>query len=187
MSKDRAKRKAKIILGGIIVMLMITSVIGFMSSFRGTKYRYRGFKFIIENDRYWIKVNDQKVGFHFSPEDVERIPAEGIENLKSTRMIYISFNATSDQYLDLARFDLQKKCSLIGIYSVQGSGFKDTGFPYVDCENATEYVPVVFFTLGNETKIFKKGGNCIIAQAENSRDFLRLENRIVYELFGIIE
>jgi len=188
MIKEKQKRKAKVLLGMLIAVIMTTSIIGFMSGFRGTRYRYKDFKFIFENDMYWIKINNQKIGFHFSPDNVEKIPAEGLENIKSTRMVYISFNTTPNQHLDLARLDLQEKLDLIGIYSIQGSAAANNTFlPQIDCNNATQYVPVIMFTLGNETKIFKTDQNCIIAQARTGIDFLRLKDRIIYETYGIIK
>ena len=68
------------------------------------------------------------------------------------------------------------------------SGFTtpQNNFPVLSCDDATEFVPVVYFKSGNFTKISLEN-NCILAEAAAHADVIRLKDRLVYGILGIIQ
>ena len=57
--------------------------------------------------------------------------------------------------------------------------------PIIACDDATPLIPVIYFVESNETKIYKQE-NCIIAEADTSVDVIRIKDRLLYGIHGII-
>jgi len=180
-------------MGGFIILIMVASAIGYMWS-GGEEFRYKDFRFKrSESSNLWYsEINGQQVSFYSLPPDAGHVNVtEGvISTISGTKMIYITFdpNQTDLTYLDLTRFDLSENLpKYFDIYAVSGMTANYTGYalPIVTCENATAFLPVVYLKRGNKTEVYFEG-NCIIAEAATSSDFIRIRDRIMYGLFGII-
>ena len=59
-------------------------------------------------------------------------------------------------------------------------------FPIITCDDATESIPVIYFRGANQTAIYEEA-NCIIAEAKREADFLRIKDRLIFGVFGVIE
>ena len=58
--------------------------------------------------------------------------------------------------------------------------------PVITCADATPTVPVLYFQRTNETKVYREG-SCIILEAATDFDLLRLKDRILYGIFGVMK
>lgn len=59
-----------------------------------------------------------------------------------------------------------------------------SGVPQVTCENATDSTGVLFMTFGDETKL-EQDGNCIILQAVNDSDMMKIANKLIFVALDI--
>lgn len=57
--------------------------------------------------------------------------------------------------------------------------------PIITCEDATPVVPIIYFKQSNQTKVSLEE-NCIIVEARNNIDILRIKDRLLYSMLGII-
>lgn len=177
----------------VIALLMVSSIIGLMwsqSPLPTTKYK--GHVLTAKNNMWWIKVNSHEIGFNFHPSDVENITMDAAikEKLLNTLMIYITFDPENPpKYIDSVRFEISSALQSKGIY-VESSTIKeseDYALPVIDCSNATKFVPVVKFEPSEKNKtILILEDNCIIAQAKDDADIIKLKDRLLYSMFGII-
>jgi hypothetical protein len=51
---------------------------------------------------------------------------------------------------------------------------------------SSAYVPVIYFKYGNSTRI-DFDNNCIIAEASSNVDFVRVKDRMLYEMLGVVK
>jgi len=58
-------------------------------------------------------------------------------------------------------------------------------FPVITCDDASDFVPVVYFKGSNTTNVYVEN-SCIIAEASNPADIIRIKDRLVYGILGII-
>jgi hypothetical protein len=58
--------------------------------------------------------------------------------------------------------------------------------PIITCDNATFYVPVIYFKKSNQTVISLEN-NCIIAEAYRGEDLVKVKDRLLYSIFGVIK
>ena len=71
---------------------------------------------------------------------------------------------------------------------IQSGKTKNTttyNLPIITCDNATEFVPVIYFKDSNITK-FTLENNCIIGESNSREGFLALKDRLLYALFDVI-
>jgi hypothetical protein len=75
----------------------------------------------------------------------------------------------------------------LNIYVTSGvlNKTEEYNFPVINCENATEEMPVLKFIFSNETRVYSDG-NCVIAEAQSEQEMLAISDRIRYGLFGVI-
>ena len=57
--------------------------------------------------------------------------------------------------------------------------------PIITCENATQYIPVIYLKEGNDTNFFLQK-ECIIAESKSKEGFIALKDLIIYTIFDII-
>ena len=58
-------------------------------------------------------------------------------------------------------------------------------YPIITCDNATEFIPVIYLKKGEETQIYTEG-NCIIAEAAFEQAFIALKDKLMYTILGIL-
>ena len=177
-----------------IVMIMIGTSFSFVFfGFSGTSevVKYNDLKFIKKTDRWEAKINDRYAAFSFLPSDVENIPSLN----DSTKMLQDKFeidttydqNSTYKETIALANYQMGLTLANYNIFIRQGMALNNTfNLPIIRCTDATPQVPVVYFREGNSTIIYSKG-NCIIAEANSNQEFIRIKDRLVYSILGVIK
>lgn len=178
----------------IIVFIMTASTLGYMwsGSDEFTEYEYNGVGFVTTGNNWIAKINKNEVKFDYHPLDVAdiNISNEIIDKINNTRMIYLTFDP-DDPYLSViskARLDLNDiMWTNFQIYAEGGimKNVSEYALPVITCKNATAFIPVLYFKEGNETSVIEEN-NCIFFKAESENDILRLKDRMLYALFGII-
>ena len=173
---------------------MVLSGLGYMvgQGEGDTRMRYNDFKFIQGQNSWYTEVDSRTYQFTYHPLDLEDMAVEpgSIEALKNAKMIYLTFDPESEivSAVEVARMELEQELRSIGIFlvtSVTGNSSLYTNFPKVTCDNATAFVPVIYFTESNTTGI-SMNGNCVKLSVIDEYGIPALKDRLLYGLFGIM-
>lgn len=195
-AREKKKDNKKVWLVGIFMaVIMVTSIIGFMVGENSDQTKtYNGIKFYRTNTGWEAKINNKMIQFNLLPEEVQEINISNtiIEQLKTTKMVQITFNpnAAHAQETAWAQYQLQQTINnALNSYATIGLTELPVNITYagsiITCQNATQYVPVIMMTYGEETKI-TKSNNCIIFEAQSTYDMYAVKDRLVYGLLGIL-
>ena len=171
---------------------MTSSILGFVwTNITTDNYSYKGYKFKLQGDYFVVYINGQKINTNYLPNDIENIEMDEEVKLKikENPMFYISFDIDSKniEYIDKSRFELTNELQKINIHIISGKTNNSINYniPIITCENATNYVPVIYLKDSNTTK-FSLQDDCIIAESDSREGFIALKDLIIYTVFDII-
>lgn len=194
MPKEEKKSKLPLVITIFIAFLMLTSVIGYLGFGSDvTVTKYNGFKVREFGNHVDLKIDGKYVPFTTHPADAASVDMDPavMDALKGAKQVYLTFNPaqTQDylQHIDYNRFEFANQLTQFNIYVIQGvtQSMPSAALPQITCNNATQFIPVIEFREAEDTKITKEG-NCIILEALEPSDFLRLRERIIYGFYGVI-
>tara|TARA_Y100000310_G_scaffold343214_1_gene449830 strand:+ start:1699 stop:2280 length:582 start_codon:yes stop_codon:yes gene_type:complete len=191
----KENNKSKIIWAAFIGFIMISSVFGVM--FFGftnleEKKEYKGAIFTRINNGFTTKINKKQVPFSYFPTEVENIniDQEAITRIKNTAEVDMTYNPNSiySQQIALIQYNIEPILrDFFNIYTRKGFTTNNSyNIPIIDCSQSTPNVPVLYFKESNTTRVYLEN-DCIIAEASKGNEFLRIADRILYGMFGIIE
>ena len=193
-----AKEKKKWGLIAFIVLIMIGTTFSFVFfgfSPGNDVVRYNGIKFVDNgnpaNGKLWIaKINGNEAAFSFLPGEVETISSSGDFSRMLQNKLEIDVtsdsNSTYKEAIALAEHQMSLTLNAYNVYLRQGFATNNTfNLPVITCNDAASNIPVVYFKHGNSTGIHIDG-NCVIAEASSNADFIRLKDRLLYGIFGVI-
>ncbi len=186
--KHEKKNKMGIWVIILIVVLMLTSTIGYVFK-GGSKEKYNDFSFSRTDDgRWYTKINGKQFAFNYFPSDLESInlSSEIIDKIKNTNMVYFTHDPENHYSGDIALLK-EMFWPYFQIYADNGLTLNNTfNLPVIDCDNATTALPVIYFKESNQTG-FYLDNNCIICELRPGEDFTALKERLLYSLFGVME
>jgi hypothetical protein len=194
MRRYRQKEsKKQTIIVIFIAFIMVTSIIGFIfvSSPSGGKLKFNKFTFVKKGNLWSTSVNKKEALFNYYPAEVVDINLDPLIKEKVMNTLEVdstySFNNTFVGSVELALFQLETDLNFhFGKFLRKGLIINNSfNLPIITCNDSTEIIPVLYFKESNETKIYLEE-NCIIAEAKNGIDFLRIKDRLMYGLLGII-
>ena len=175
---------------GITMVFSVFGVIffGFGAGSSGT-VKYNGLKFTDKGNFWSVNVNGREALFTYLPDELALINVENaaIEKLKNVVQIDATsqFNDTLAEPIALAQFQMGTTLSNFDIFVRNGFTAEQQNFPVITCEDATQFVPAIYFKESNITDVHMEN-NCIIAEAANAADVIRLKDKLVYGILGII-
>ena len=192
MRKDKSQRNKKIMVY-FMAFVMVGSVFGVIFFGGGTfqnKYEYNDLEFVQQRDLWITKLNNKEAAFNYLPYDVANINLSNDIKSRLTNLIEIDvtseFNNSFKEHIALAEHQMALTLSSFDIYVRRGFTTKNEfGLPVITCQDSTQNVPVIYFIEGNETRVYLKN-DCIISESKNGFDFLRIKDRILYQILGII-
>lgn len=189
MRKEKKSRWGAILVF-LIAFIMISSVIGFLYGGETDTFKYKGLKFKRTQTQWYAAINNQKLTFDYFPSEVEQInlSREIITSLLNKPEIDTTseINDTFSEEIALAQYNMALTLNNLNIYTRRGFTANSTfNLPVLTCKDATLAVPIIYFRQSNETKITMEN-NCIIAEARNNIDILRIKDRLLYSILGII-
>ena len=184
---------SKKIIGYFIGIIMVFSAFGVVffgfSAGSGGTVKYNGFKFIDKGNFWSVNVNGREALFTYLPDEVSFINASAgaIDRLKNVVQIDSTseFNDTLAEPIALAQFQMGTALFNFNIFVRSGFTSEHQNFPVITCGDATQFVPVIYFRESNATNVHIEG-NCVIAEAANAADAIRLKDRLVYGILGVI-
>ena len=182
------KKNVKILWAVFILVIMVSSVIGFMyqpdetNEINDGSVSYNGFKFVNNNDLWILEKDGQSYYFTNLPEDVKgiEIPQILIQNQKQYFMYdYKDLQNNLGVISEKLRLVLSGK----GVTVVNACIKEEdcpADWPIKDCSNDGFY-----FKISNESKVYKEN-KCYVLQGSLS-DINKEVDKINYIIFGVFE
>ena len=194
MKGRKEKKRFWIILFMVVIMIGTSfSFVFFGFSPAEGKVKYGNFLFtLFPNDNIWVaRVSGQDAAFSFLPKEVEGInmSLELISKLQGKLEIDATYdiNSTHKESIALAYHQLGLTLAAYGVYLRQGFTSNNTfNLPVIRCSDATANVPVIYFRHANSTKIYSEN-SCIIAEAPSGIGFIRIKDRLLYGMLGVMK
>ena len=196
MLKHKKKEKRffnkKNIVGLFIAFIMVSSLLAMWEG--GVVEKYNGFKIKTDGRTLQTKINGEWIDFEYTPSALEEmdVSQEAMLTLKNSNMIYFTFDPDDKliKEIELTRMVLGESLEKdFNIYTPSGVTEQIEPYetlPLIDCNNATSFIPVMYFKYLNETKITMED-NCIYVYSQSGTEFAALVERIKYGLYGVIE
>jgi hypothetical protein len=185
-SKERHKKShKKLIWAGIIVLILVSSALGYMWQGGGGESGgnvYGGYEFVKTESGWASYINGQYVGFDYLPDELEEIEFDVFPIIKSKA--YLAFDASEkDSNVDYSIRKLAGVLTLVGIKPVLSCYEEENcpDIPLVDCDNE---FPVIKFKKGDEVKVTKEG-SCLIIEGDTI-GMSKAVDRLSYSLLGIM-
>ena len=190
--KDRIRKRDQLMVY-FIAGIMVSSIFGVMFygfTEQGGKATYGKYKFK-QNPKGWItKIDGNELLFTYNPNQVGDIELSDEVKLKissSQLIVTSSFEDEAVEAIALAQFDMAEVGSVSEVYLTVGfTDYETEIMPMIGCENATQFVPVIYFKSSNETKVSLEG-NCIVAESKTNDGFLVIKDRLLYYILGIMD
>jgi len=154
--------------------------------------KYGNFKFTqTQSGGYATDIDGKNYVFTDYPGYVDKIniSGEAISGLIGKKMVYLTYdpNQTGVEEIATVQYQLQNELNSIGVFSRNAfTKPNDYHLPIITCANATQYVPVIEFRESNETRL-DYGNQCYVLHAAYSEDFVRLKDRLLFGIMGIIK
>lgn len=191
--KNKRETNAKIMVF-FMAFIMIGSVFGvifFGYNQQENKVKYNKVEFIQKEDLWSARINSKEAVFNYLPTDVEDIEIEDDVSNRLASLVEIDptseINNSFKEYIALAQHQMILTLNNFNIYVRSGfTAENEFNMPIITCKDSTSEVPVVYFIESNQTKIYLEN-NCIIAEGNDGFDFLRIKDRLLYSLLGILE
>ena len=191
--KDKKEKKRWGLILFIVFIMIGTSVsfVFFGFSPAAERVKYNGFSFV-NNGNIWIaEINGREAAFSFLPKEIESInmPYDALQRLQNKFEIDVTYdlNSTYKESIALAHHQMGLTLATYNIFVRKGFTTNNTfNLPIITCDNATINVLVVYFRHGNATNI-NINNNCIIAEASANADFIKIKDRLLYGILGVMK
>ncbi len=182
-------KKAKYIIGGVIIFIMVSSILGIIGSEGSGKIKFGDYSFkITDRGTYELKIQNVPFEFHFLPSSFTNNSFSGIEVIQGKKVVYTTSDPLSDIAQDIAETEYLLGTNLIKLgirpipsYTLEGVSKR----PVITCLNSTPENPVIYLEQRDETAI-KPFGNCLKITAKTRYEFFAVKDWIVYKLLGIL-
>jgi len=189
--EPKKRMSSKAILSIVLAGIMAVSIIGFVSTniiSPTTEYNDIQFR---QTPAGWVaEINEEEMLFTNHPLDVEHLnlSVEAAAALRDAKIIYVT-SAVDDslrESISQTMYDLIPAFQKKNIYAVL-SFTENTTYnkPVVTCSNATAFVPVLYFRNSTTTQITNQN-NCIIAEANAPINMIKIRDRLMYAVLGVI-
>ena len=187
--KKQKKNYGAITISVFIVVIMIMSILCYIfADTTSSSATYKNAKFIRTNQGWRAEHEEKTYLFSFLPQDVEQIevPDINLNNILEIDMTY-EVNSSAKQGIAQSIFEISNVIAQNNIFVRTGfTGNNSFGLPIIRCDDSTQFVPVFYYVLSNESKISKEG-NCLILEGRDDSSFLPLADRLAYKIIGIMD
>ncbi|MFH1642919.1 MAG: hypothetical protein ABIC04_08555 [Nanoarchaeota archaeon] len=190
----KKKLDTKKVMVYFIAFIMISSIFGIIfSGYRQqtVSMEYNGYTFLRQDNKWVMNLNNNLVSFDYYPEEVEslNISPEIVSMLTNTFEIDATSepNSTYKDTIAVVEYEMINFLSdNVNLYLRTGfTEENDYGLPIITCADSTPRVPVIYFKKSNITKV-SLDRYCVVAEARDDFGFLRIKDRLLYTILGII-
>ncbi|MBT3463916.1 hypothetical protein HOD20_04335 [archaeon] len=196
--KKKKQERVKVFFGIFVTVIMITSLGGFFvnnqNSSDGTLVTIDGKEYSFVPNQRSFSVKSEFIGgdveMFFYPSDLQSIdfPDAIGKKLFGAPSVIIAFNPDEEDLSYQNSFRIQMNDDFIKARKNIHNGVTNFSvqypFPLFNCENATDYEPVIILKNSNITKIYESD-NCITIEANNA-EYFKIRDIIAQYIFGFI-
>jgi len=199
-----------LIFAGILVILFLGLVIvpKLIAKAKINKYKYNNFEFVKDEDGFWITVvqkEDQPyyIPFYYHPLELEDIPVEKdlrakfFEIRDNNGSIFITLDPDSESNkiviagveisrITGGRYDLLNVPTRSAFIKPPTEIASETNIPIITCMHASDKTMVIWLTL-SDINIAYSNGYCVILEAKTYDDMIRVADRLMFHLLGIMD
>jgi len=192
MREKKEKKRIGLLVFIIIIMVGTSfSVFLYGGAPQSEVVKYNGIRFKGDGSIWKAKINGHEAAFTFLPEEAKPIsmPEDAGSRLEGRFEIDTTSDANSSFKEAIALAQHQMGLTLSAYNSYLRNGFtanNSFNMPIISCQKATQAVPVVYFRHGNSTNIHLEK-DCIVAEASSNSEFIRVKDRLVYGMLGVIK
>jgi len=192
------KEKTKRIINITFLLLFVGSLIigfsfpGFVSLGGEEKQRFGRFTFVRQGVQWSTYINNKQALFDYLPGDVLDIQplTEHIVTLILGRYEIDTTSGVNDTYREAISYSQYELANMMnfhyGTYVRIGMSANNSfNLPVITCNESTDILPVLYLRESNQTSIYTIG-NCLIGEASSAQDIVRVKDRLLYSLLGII-
>ena len=189
--KQKNNKRLNTFMAIFIAVIMVSSIAGMMWGDTDSQLSYNDHKFKRTDNQIYTKIAGETYFFYYFPTDLESLNTsnELKSEIANLQMFYLTFDPDSESlpYIENARFDLSNDLAKTEFFFANAKTKESELYelPIITCENATSFVPVIYFKDGERTGFFKEG-NCIIAESKTKEGFLALKDKLLYIILGIM-
>jgi len=152
---------------------------------------------------YVTYLNDDKkyipkyIPFRYGPKSLENIPVEsGINNkLLNKKFIYITRDPNVTSEITLASIEIAKVIGTAdyGVFKIPTKGaitrpisnVNPDDIPIITCGDADKETGVILLSIGSENSIYS-AGECVVVESKNNSEIIKVADRLVYNLLGVM-
>ncbi|MBI2124551.1 hypothetical protein HYT92_02055 [Candidatus Pacearchaeota archaeon] len=191
MKGRKEKRKWGLIIFIVFIMIGTTfSFVFFGFQPQSDVVKHNGMKFVRYADRWEAEINGKRAAFSFLPAEITDLNASDdfskmLQNKIEIDVTYDS-NDTYKESIALAQHQMGLVLSQYGVFMRKGFINNNTfNVPVITCNDSSANVPVVYFKTANSTNI-RVENNCVIAEASSEVNFLKIKDRLLYGILGVM-
>jgi len=208
--KKPLSSNAKFIIFCAVLILLFLGLVIIPSQIRRAKlekYKYNNFEFIKRKDGFWYTmvqkgVQPYWIPFYYHPSELEDIPVEPglrdkffkIRDNNGSIFITIDPDAGNNTIVIAgveisritgSRYDLLNVPTHSAFIKPPKKGGAETGTPIVTCKYASNKTMVIWLTLSDKNVAYSYD-YCVILEAKTYKDMVRVADRTMYHLLGIM-
>lgn len=179
-------KKRKILLPLLICFIMVTSILGYMSSTNSEKIKYKGYTFNKIDNGWLTYIGNKKIILINNPNKLEDYEIKykntkiNLNELNSAQKIYLSINPEDGLFLG----NLQNNIFPFLIPRLVISCYEDnedcTNLPLKDCKDANKEIKVFLIKKEQDSKFYYKD-NCLVIQG-NQQEITKMIDKLTLEL-----
>lgn len=183
--EDRKNRKRNIIWALFIIIIMVSSVLGYieMRTDEESKYSYNGFKFAKQNDKFVTTINNKDYVFDYFPTDIQNISIK--TNNFNSQKVYLVFNASErDQNLEYVLSKVSYTLNSLG-YSIVFACAEEKDCPDIPIVKCAEEKDAVLFKKNNSTEKIYTINKCNVIEGD-AIGLVKASDRFNYHILGVM-
>jgi hypothetical protein len=194
MKKEESAFKKRLYTA-VILLVLGSSIIGFVFSAipnlnLQNEITRNGVKFTPTQQGYSAIIGGTLFEFGNLPEAVNSQDTGPLDTALRSRVVYFTSAPDTPYSPDIsgAQFDLSRALTQerSTFAEIAFTGANSFGKEVITCENATQFIPVVFFNQTNSTTEVREDGNCIIINFVSTAGLQRVADSAVYRILGVI-
>ncbi|MBU1975587.1 MAG: hypothetical protein KKG59_04250 [Nanoarchaeota archaeon] len=187
---ERRQKKVQIFMAVFVVLLMVMSSFQLFVGNQDDQVGYSNYNFQLDSTSrmYLLELDGKIYSFYSFPDQIDHlnVSPDVATVLQKSQAVVVTMNpeAGNLQNVEQTRYEISKY--------IPGSTFAVTknvsdyeDFPIYTCNDAREFVPVIFLNVSDNFSIDFKG-YCVILNANNS-DIMILRDRLLYSYLGVIK
>ncbi|MBD3164842.1 hypothetical protein GF323_06615 [Candidatus Woesearchaeota archaeon] len=188
--RRKKKNYGAIIVSLFIAFIMVTSILGYIfgQDSGNDTVMYDGIKFVLTPEGWKTNYNGNTYIFSYTPSDLEDINFTEDINFKGLLEIDLTYDVNSSYREGIAEaiFRFSNNAEKQGIFIRQGfTGNNTYSVPIITCDDATEFIPVIYYKEGNESNAENRG-NCLVIESDEPNYFSAYTDLIAYKILGIM-